>query len=112
MMKYALLFLAIMGIAGVVWSVNRFSSEDDVRPSSTSTELLATSQPSEDSERCIVTISGKKYDVTAFIPFHPGGADAIKKACGTDATELFFNRGSKGPHPKQAEEKLSTMEVK
>jgi cytochrome b involved in lipid metabolism len=37
---------------------------------------------------CWIAISGTVYDVTAFIPSHPGGK-AIVQGCGTDATALF-----------------------
>ncbi len=38
---------------------------------------------------CWVAISGKTYDLTAFIPKHQGGAKAVIKTCGTDATNAF-----------------------
>ena len=37
---------------------------------------------------CWLTISGNVYNVTSFIPLHPGG-DAIDPYCGTDATSVF-----------------------
>ncbi|NTV23144.1 MAG: hypothetical protein HGA85_02080 [Nanoarchaeota archaeon] len=36
---------------------------------------------------CWVGYKGKAYDVTSFLPEHPGGVDAIAKRCGT-ATEF------------------------
>ena len=38
---------------------------------------------------CWTIVDGKVYDVTSFISRHPGGADAIAKACGVDATKDF-----------------------
>lgn len=40
------------------------------------------------SEDCWTAVSGGVYDLTAFIPQHPGGR-AILPACGTDGTALF-----------------------
>ncbi len=37
---------------------------------------------------CWLVINGKVYDVTSFIPDHPGGNE-ILKGCGKDATSLF-----------------------
>ena len=48
---------------------------------------------------CWFSMRGRIYDVTKFIPHHPGG-DAILEACGKDATALFETRpmGSGKPH--------------
>ena len=48
---------------------------------------------------CWAAISGKAYDLTAWISGHPGGAGAIVSICGTDATSVFQGRhgGQSGP---------------
>ena len=48
---------------------------------------------------CWAAISGKAYDLTAWISKHPGGAGAIVSICGTDATSVFQGRhgGQSGP---------------
>ncbi|EWC44208.1 mitochondrial cytochrome b2 [Drechslerella stenobrocha 248] len=38
---------------------------------------------------CWVIVHGKAYDVTAFLPEHPGGSKIILKYAGKDATEEF-----------------------
>ncbi len=40
---------------------------------------------------CWLVLRGQVYDVTAFIPVHPGGR-AILQGCGRDATRLFETR--------------------
>ncbi|PGH15490.1 hypothetical protein AJ80_05507 [Polytolypa hystricis UAMH7299] len=40
-------------------------------------------------ESCWVVLYGKVYDVTDFLPDHPGGASIILKLAGKDATEEF-----------------------
>jgi L-lactate dehydrogenase (cytochrome) len=40
-------------------------------------------------EDCWVVIHGKVYDLTKFLPDHPGGVKIIAKWAGTDATEAF-----------------------
>jgi len=44
---------------------------------------------------CWLAIHGKVYDVTEFIPTHPGGP-AIIQGCGKDATSMFESRPSSG----------------
>lgn len=34
-------------------------------------------------------IYGKVYNVTAYLPFHPGGVKALMRAAGRDGTKLF-----------------------
>ncbi|XP_056648109.1 cytochrome b5 reductase 4 isoform X1 [Diorhabda sublineata] len=36
-----------------------------------------------------LSIRGKVYNVTAYVPFHPGGPDELLRAAGIDATKLF-----------------------
>jgi cytochrome b involved in lipid metabolism len=56
---------------------------------------------------CWLLISGKIYDVTKFIPSHPGGSIIIK-SCGTDATQAFDTKGGKGRgHSPRAESMLA-----
>ncbi len=42
---------------------------------------------------CWFIISGKVYDVTSYIPYHPGGQGSIVSYCGRDATAAFGGIG-------------------
>lgn len=44
---------------------------------------------------CWMVIDGKVYDITQFIPRHPGGR-VIIEGCGRNATELFNTHGIPG----------------
>ncbi len=61
-------------------------------------ETAATAGPSptaeKKSDRCVIMISGSKYDVTDLISKHPGG-DVFSDKCGTDMTSIF-NKQHKG----------------
>lgn len=43
----------------------------------------------DNKESCWVVVHGKAYDVTEFLPEHPGGTKIILKYAGKDATEEF-----------------------
>jgi cytochrome b involved in lipid metabolism len=60
---------------------------------------------------CWTIINNKVYNITEFIPNHPGGP-VILQACGGNGTVLFETRGDKNsPHPSTAQEKLETMYI-
>ncbi|KAL0490676.1 cytochrome b5 domain-containing protein RLF [Acrasis kona] len=40
-------------------------------------------------EDCWTVLRGKVYDVTAYVRFHPGGADKLMMGAGKDSTSLF-----------------------
>jgi cytochrome b involved in lipid metabolism len=56
---------------------------------------------------CWIIVSGKVYNVTQYIPFHPGGANRIINVCGTDATTAFNTRGGSGSHSQNAHNLLA-----
>jgi cytochrome b involved in lipid metabolism len=51
---------------------------------------------------CWLVINNNIFNVTSYIPIHPGGAKAITDYCGRDATAAFDNR----PHSDAAHEIL------
>ncbi|MFA6177308.1 MAG: cytochrome b5 domain-containing protein [Candidatus Paceibacterota bacterium] len=56
------------------------------------------------SASCWVIINNTVYDLTNFIPLHPGGPAIIISVCGKDGTTLF----NSGPHPDTAINALSS----
>ncbi len=48
---------------------------------------------------CWTIIDGSVYDITSYIPLHPGGKQAIMQACGTDGSQLFNTKGGEGHSP-------------
>jgi len=74
----------------------------------TSAEVAAHNSDSD----CWVIVNDKVYNVTAYIPRHPGGSQQIIKVCGQDATTAFETKGEKGmPHSSKAQQMLETMLV-
>jgi cytochrome b involved in lipid metabolism len=51
-------------------------------------------------ETCWSTINGNVYDLTSWIPEHPGGEQAILQLCGTDGSAKY--NGKHGGAEKQA----------
>eukprot|EP00283_Hemiselmis_rufescens_P005680 CAMPEP_0173420162 /NCGR_PEP_ID=MMETSP1357-20121228/1762_1 /TAXON_ID=77926 /ORGANISM="Hemiselmis rufescens, Strain PCC563" /LENGTH=127 /DNA_ID=CAMNT_0014382925 /DNA_START=3 /DNA_END=386 /DNA_ORIENTATION=+ len=42
---------------------------------------------------CWIAIEGKVYDITSFLPEHPGGDEVVLECAGTDATLAFKDIG-------------------
>lgn len=86
---------------------------------SENTNITATEVATHSSESdCWTIIGNSVYDITSYIPRHPGG-DEILKACGTDGTSLFEERkdsngnqvGSGTPHSSVAAGQLEAFKV-
>lgn len=57
---------------------------------------------------CWSAIRGKVYDLTSWIGQHPGGAQNIKKLCGTDGTDFFVGQHAGSP---PQENRLAGFEI-
>ncbi|GBG28486.1 Cytochrome b5 reductase 4 [Hondaea fermentalgiana] len=53
-----------------------------------------------------MALRGKVYNVTKYVPYHPGGADELARALGEDATLLFDE-----VHPWVSESMINSLEV-
>jgi cytochrome b involved in lipid metabolism len=81
----------------------------------TDTKTIAAAEVSQHNSEndCWTIINGKVYDITSYIPRHPGGNE-ILLACGKDGTSLFTSRtdddgeeiGSGTPHSTSASNQL------
>jgi cytochrome b involved in lipid metabolism len=114
----AIVVLGIAVVAGLFVSLNR---ADTTVPSATDdntqkTYTVADVKQHNSKESCWTIISGSVYDITSYIPRHPGGEE-ILRACGEDATTLFTSRqtsdgqsvGSGSPHSPNAEDQLEKL---
>lgn len=57
---------------------------------------------------CWTTIEGKVYDITSYVPRHPGGEANILKVCGKDGSSLFGNQHGNDAKPNNM---LATFEI-
>lgn len=53
------------------------------------------------SQSCWAAINGNVYDLTTWIPRHPGGAAAILSLCGTDGSAAFNAQHDSQRRPEQ-----------
>ncbi|OHA17351.1 MAG: hypothetical protein A3C79_03485 [Candidatus Taylorbacteria bacterium RIFCSPHIGHO2_02_FULL_45_28] len=97
-----------LGLTGLIASTTYFvvvESTNTVNLTSTSSQIsfttnavpnqttLTTSLVAQHNvqDNCWLVIDDGVYDVTDFIPSHPGGVNAIVSRCGTDASTIFDN---------------------
>ncbi|MDD5437573.1 MAG: cytochrome b5 domain-containing protein [Patescibacteria group bacterium] len=74
-------------------SVNQSQS---VAQAGTKTYSLSDVAKHNSANDCWMAIDGKVYDVTSYIPNHPGGEQMVQ-GCGTDATAMFDSiKGGRG----------------
>jgi predicted heme/steroid binding protein len=87
---------------------------DDAMKSFTTSEVAK--HASEDD--CWTIINGNVYDITSYVPRHPGGDD-ILLACGSDGSSLFNSRttedgeqvGSGSAHSSNASSQLAALQI-
>ena len=60
---------------------------------------------------CYMIVNSKVYDVTTYLPYHPGGAYRIIQYCGKDGTVAFDTKGGQGQHSNRAGNDLSSLYV-
>jgi hypothetical protein len=66
-------------------------SSDNIEPEIIDQISLETVQMHAEESDCWTIINGNVYDITSYVPRHPGG-DEILRACGADGTSLFTSR--------------------
>ncbi len=88
------------------------SSSKSVSTSSASTSVKLTSSETakhNTESDCYMIVNGKVYDVTTYLPVHPGGASRIIQYCGKDGTQAFDTKGGEGQHSNRANNDLSSL---
>jgi len=94
--KFLYLVIGIVLVSGIV--IYSTTTSEVKIPASLRTEK------SENSEKCIITVRGGKYDVSEFRNKHQGG-DIFK--CGEDMTSLFNNQHGEKEFRKLQNYKIS-----
>ncbi len=118
--KNILIILLILTTLGIGTFMLFNKKEDTTQEKQDTNATFTMSQVSEHASRtdCWTVINGSVYDITSYVPRHPGG-DEILQACGTDGTTLFTQRktatgesvGSGTPHGSSAKSQLSSLKI-
>jgi cytochrome b involved in lipid metabolism len=97
--------VVILGVGGLVyWQTNaapRSAPQVTGGESAESDMTLAGVAKHNSAASCWTVINGGVYDLTSWIPRHPGGEEAIRQLCGTDGSEKF--NGAHGGAALQAQ---------
>ena len=80
------------------------NTEDTMNQDTMRTYTMGEVAAHASADDCWLVIDGGVYDVTDFIPNHPGG-EAILKGCGRDATQMFSQ------HPTKAKDMLPDFKI-
>lgn len=129
-MKYILSIIVVAGVAGGIWYVSSrggvqqevtptpsvsavVSAEVSAAPSVVPTAAGATFTAAQVAAHstvgdCYSIIRGSVYNLTSYVPKHPGGVQKILPICGKDGTTLFV--GQHGGSEKQ-ESMLATLKI-
>jgi cytochrome b involved in lipid metabolism len=125
--------LIVLGIGAFIFSNSNDRSvttdqQASIKPEDESTENPTASAPQtitlamveerDKKDDCWTIIEGNVYDITSYVPRHPGG-DEILLACGRDGTSLFVSRtdnngqkvGSGTPHSSGAKNQLQSLYI-
>lgn len=84
----------IVGVGGFVYWQNLPSASSGGNTEGTTQETGLTAAAvamHKDATSCWAIINGNVYDLTSWIPEHPGGTQAILQLCGTDGSAKFNN---------------------
>jgi cytochrome b involved in lipid metabolism len=65
------------------------TSKTTTAPAPTGSHTLAEVATHKDAASCWSAINGNVYDLTAWVPKHPGGEEAILGICGIDGSARF-----------------------
>lgn len=96
-------------------SVNNSEANSITQRSDITTDEVSSHNTEDD---CWTIIDGSVYDITSYVPRHPGGEE-ILRACGVDGSSLFNQRqtesgeevGSGSPHSRSAQSQLADLKI-
>jgi cytochrome b involved in lipid metabolism len=102
------LFLVLCSLLSACGTATQSAAPATVKPGLT-LAVVATHNTADD---CWMVINNNVYNVTDYIPNHPGGEQTIVPYCGKDATTVFETKGGSGKtHSDQARQILSQFYI-
>ena len=113
MKNISLIGAVIVSIVFLGAACGKKDTNENVNTSSTTSNTITLDSAEvakhASSNDCWLIISGKVYNVTSFLPRHPGGPEKIIPLCGQDATTQFTTQGGEGTHSAVATAELSRL---
>jgi len=105
--------LIVLVVAGGILINTQKKSAPGITPSAPSTATISKENIAKHSSKddCWVVVNGNVYNVTSYIPNHPGGPQQIIPLCGGDAITAFDTKGGQGQHSLRAQTTLDTLLV-
>ena len=91
--------IEMISSVSVSFSIQSASNQSVASGNALTAEIIALHNIQSD---CWLIINNKVYDVTSYIPIHPGGQQKIISSCGKDATITFQTQGGQGSHSSNA----------
>lgn len=91
--------ILIVGIGFFLFKQKESSTELTTLPETNGITLSEVAQHYT-RETCWVAINGSVYDLTSWIPNHPGGEAAILGLCGKDGTNAFTKKHGEDTRPQ------------
>lgn len=89
------------------------TSTSTTNTSTTVTKTYTLTQVAEHASEtdCRTVVNGNVYNITSYVPRHPGGVQQIMRVCGTDGTQAFTRKhdGDKKPKDILATFKIGTL---
>ncbi len=111
-LPFSIFFLSSGTSSQNTTSTSSSSKSVSTSSSSTNVKLTASEVAKHNTESdCYMIINSKVYDVTTYLPYHPGGAYRIIQYCGKDGTVAFDTKGGEGQHSNRAGNDLSSLYV-
>lgn len=97
----------ILSVVGLL----TLSKKDASTPSnSTVLKNISSEEVSEHAtkENCWTIVGSGVYDITAYVPRHPGGVAEITRICGVDGTKLFEGNPE---HTAESKSQLNKLQI-
>lgn len=113
MKQYIVFFVASLLFIGAGCGGKNTNDTSNIPPVNQSGQTV-TLTPTEvakhsSSNDCWMIVSGSVYNVTSYLPIHPGGANEIQPFCGKDGTTAFATQGGRGSHSGRAQNDLTSL---
>lgn len=112
-MKKAIVITVVTFVIGIAALALMKGSDNNTSTvsSSTPSKIITAQEVSAHASKndCWTVIDKNVYNITDYVPRHPGGVEEISKACGTDGSSLF--KGMPKHNGSEAKNQLARLQI-